>query len=87
MDFAYRIISKMLNLVPTDMQIANLTFKLDDNGKKATIGIKELTLFDQQLETSINVKPIHFPKDGKLKDLIHAIIRLIFGFTIEILGQ
>jgi hypothetical protein len=50
-DFAYRIISKMLNLVPTDMQIANLTFKLDDNGKKATIGIKELTLFDQQLET------------------------------------
>jgi hypothetical protein len=41
----------MLNLVPTDMQIANLTFKLDDNGKKATIGIKELTLFDQQLET------------------------------------
>jgi hypothetical protein len=49
MDFAYRIISKMLNLVP--MQIANLTFKLDDNGKKATIGIKELTLFDQQLET------------------------------------
>jgi hypothetical protein len=34
MDFAYRIISKMLNLVPTDMQIANLTFKLDDNGKK-----------------------------------------------------
>jgi hypothetical protein len=45
MDFAYRIISKMLNL-PTDMQIANLTFKLDDNGKKATIGIKELTLFD-----------------------------------------
>jgi hypothetical protein len=45
----YRIISKMLNLVPTDMQIANLTF--NDNGKKATIGIKELTLFDQQLET------------------------------------
>jgi hypothetical protein len=37
-------------LVPTDMQIANLTFKLDDNGKKATIGIKELTLFDQQLK-------------------------------------
>jgi hypothetical protein len=78
----------MLNLVPTDMQIANLTFKLDDNGKKATIGIKELTLFDQQLRNLINVKPIHFPKDGKLKDLqIHAIIRLIFGFTIEILGQ
>jgi hypothetical protein len=66
----------MLNLVPTDMQIANLTFKLDDNGKKATIGIKELTLFDdQQLELD-KCKTIHFPKDGKLKDLqIHAIIR------------
>jgi hypothetical protein len=52
----------MLNLVPTDMQIANLTFKLDDNGKKATIGIKELTLFDQQLRNLINVKQYIFPK-------------------------
>jgi len=34
-DLAYRLISKGLNLVPTDMEIKNLTFKLDDNGKKS----------------------------------------------------
>jgi hypothetical protein len=37
--FAYRIISKALNLIP-DMSVENLKFKLDDNGKKATIDIK-----------------------------------------------
>jgi hypothetical protein len=42
--FAYRIISKALNLVPTDMSVENLKFKLDDNGKKATIDIKKLVL-------------------------------------------
>jgi hypothetical protein len=31
--FAYRIISKALNLIPTDMSVENLKFKLDDNGK------------------------------------------------------
>jgi hypothetical protein len=33
--FAYRIISKALNLIPTDMSVENLKFKLDDNGKKS----------------------------------------------------
>jgi hypothetical protein len=42
--FAYRIISKALNLIPTDMSVENLKFKLDDNGKKATIDIKKLVL-------------------------------------------
>ena len=35
--FAYRIISKVLNLVPTDMKVENLSFKLDDNGKKQAL--------------------------------------------------
>jgi len=34
-EFAYRIISKVLNLVPIDMTMENLVFKLDDNGKKS----------------------------------------------------
>jgi hypothetical protein len=54
--FAYRIISKALNLIPTDMSVENLKFKLDDNGKKATIDIKKLVLSDKELETSINVQ-------------------------------
>jgi hypothetical protein len=61
MPLAYRIISKALNLIPTDMSVENLKFKLDDNGKKATIDIKKLVLSDKELETSINVKPILLP--------------------------
>ena len=54
--FAYRIISKALNLVPTDMILDNLSFRLDDNGKKATINFQKLRLVNKQLETSIKVQ-------------------------------
>ena len=54
--FAYRIISKVLNLVPTDMKIENLSFRLDDNGKKATINFQKLRLVNKQLETSLKVE-------------------------------
>jgi hypothetical protein len=45
--FAYRIISKALNLIPTDMSVENLKFKLDDNGKN-NIDIKKLVLSDKE---------------------------------------
>ena len=54
--FAYRIISKALNLVPTDMILDNLSFRLDDNGNKATINFQKLRLANKQLETSIQVQ-------------------------------
>ncbi|WP_395051699.1 transglycosylase domain-containing protein [Flavobacterium sp.] len=54
--FANRIISKVLNLVPTDMKIENLSFRLNDNGNKTTINFQKLRLVNQQLETSIKVK-------------------------------
>ena len=54
--FAYRIISKVLNMVPTDMKVENLWFKLDDNGKKTIINFQKLRLVNQQLETSIKVE-------------------------------
>ncbi|WP_396169762.1 transglycosylase domain-containing protein [Flavobacterium sp.] len=53
--FAYRLISKVLNLVPTDMKVENLSFRLDDNGKKTTLNIEKLSLANKQLETSITV--------------------------------
>jgi len=65
--FAYRIISKVLNLIPTDMDVENLTFKLDDNGKKATIDIKKLVLANKELETSIHVKTNTFAQRWKIK--------------------
>ena len=54
--FTYRIISKVLNMVPTDMKVENLWFKLDDNGKKTIINFQKLRLVNQQLETSIKVE-------------------------------
>ncbi|MBU2060829.1 MAG: transglycosylase domain-containing protein [Bacteroidetes bacterium] len=66
-DFAYRIITTALNLVPTDMKIENLQFKLDDNGKKATIDIKKLILANSQMETAINVKTNTFTQRWKIK--------------------
>jgi hypothetical protein len=54
--FAYRIISKALNLVPTDMILDNLSFRLNDNGNKATINFQKLRLVNKQLETSIKVQ-------------------------------
>jgi hypothetical protein len=75
--FAYRIISKALNLIPTDMSVENLKFKLD--GKKATIDIKKLVLSDKELETSINVQTNTLPNVGKLAvSQIRAIIKSTF---------
>ena len=65
--FAYRIISKVLNLVPTDMDVENLTFKLDDNGKKATIDINKLILINKELETLIAVKTNTFAQRWRIK--------------------
>ncbi len=53
---AYSLISKVLNLVPTDMKVENLSFRLDDNGKKTTINFQKLRLVNKQLETSIKVE-------------------------------
>lgn len=66
-ELAYNIISKALNLIPTDMKLENLIFKLDDNGKKATIDIKKLVLIDKQLDTNINVKTNTFDQRWRIK--------------------
>ena len=66
-DFAYRIITTALNLVPTDMKIENLKFKLDDNGKKATINIQKLVLNNSKLETAINVQTNTFTQRWNIK--------------------
>ena len=66
---AYRIISKVLNLVPTDMKVENLSFKLDDNGKKTTINFQKLRLVNKQLETSIKVETNTFTQRIRIAGL------------------
>jgi len=65
--FAYRIISKALNLVPTDMKIENLSFRLDDNGKKTTINFQKLRLVNKQLETSVKVETKAFTQQIRIQ--------------------
>lgn len=68
-EFAYRIISKVLNLVPTDMNIENLVFKLDDNGKKATVKIEKLSLFETKLESAIAVQTNTFDQKWRINGM------------------
>jgi hypothetical protein len=65
-DFADRIISKVVHFIPTNMNVKNLKFKLDDNGKKATINIKKLTLLNKELETSIDVQTNTFAQRWRI---------------------
>jgi len=66
-NFAYRIISKLLNLVPTDMKLENLNFKIDDNGKKASIAINKLVLENKQLTTNLHVQSKNFDQRWNIK--------------------
>ena len=65
--FAYSIISKVLNLVPTDMKIENLSFRLNDNGNKTTLNFQNLRLVNQQLETSIKVETKTFTQQIRIE--------------------
>ncbi|PWB28470.1 transglycosylase domain-containing protein [Flavobacterium sp. HTF] len=65
--FAYRIISKLLNLVPTDMKLENLNFKIDDNGKKTSIAVNKLVLNNKQLETNLHVQSKNFDQRWNIK--------------------
>ncbi|WP_300978185.1 transglycosylase domain-containing protein [Flavobacterium sp.] len=66
---AYRMISRLLNLVPTDMSIEKLAFKIDDNGKKAIIDIERLTLDNQELNSLISVETGTFKQHLSMKGL------------------
>lgn len=54
-DRAYSILNRALNLVPTDMELKNLTLRLDDMGRKVNIQLNQLTLKEKRLESSIAV--------------------------------
>ncbi len=65
--FAYRLLSKALNLVPTDMQLENISLRMDDMGRKVTMKMHDLQLKNHQLQTSINVKTNTFTQDWSIK--------------------
>ncbi len=63
----YRLLSKILNLVPTEMHLENLSFRMDDRGRKVTFDMSQLQLKEEVLVTSINVKTNSFSQIWNIK--------------------
>ena len=64
---AYRLLNRALNLVPTDMNLKNLSLRLDDMGRKVNLRLKELNLADKKLESSIAVNGKDVAQNWKVK--------------------
>ena len=55
-----RLLSKVLQLVPTDMALQNLSLRLDDMGKKTQLDLHTLSLQDEQFAAAIYVHTTTF---------------------------
>ena len=63
----YKILNQALNLVPTDMDLENVSLRMDDMGRKVRLDLKKLRLEDKELETSIGVTADNFKQTWKIK--------------------
>ncbi|MEO8233890.1 MAG: transglycosylase domain-containing protein [Flavobacterium sp.] len=67
---AYRLLSKALNLVPTEMQIQNLSLRMNDLGIKVTMQLPNLQLKNHQLQTNINVTENEFSQTWNIAGFV-----------------
>lgn len=51
----YKLISKVLNLIPTDMKLNNLALKINDMGRKVTLNMHHLQLKNKKLHSTLQV--------------------------------
>lgn len=63
---AYRILSKTLNLVPTDMNVTGFAVKMDDMGNKVVFDFKQLELENKKLTSLIKVKSDDFTQNWSI---------------------
>ena len=64
---AYHLLTKVLNLVPTDMALDNLALRVDDMGRKISMNLTQLRLADKQLESNIKVTEDTIIQNWKVK--------------------
>jgi hypothetical protein len=64
---AYRIITTVLNLVPTDLNLENFTFKVNDMGKKATVFCKKMVLENDDFNSDLRIQTDEFTQRLRLK--------------------
>ncbi|MGH2666240.1 transglycosylase domain-containing protein [Flavobacterium sp.] len=62
----YRILTKILNLVPSEMELENLSFRIVDMHRYVTMHIDHLQLENHQLQTAINVKTSTFSQNWNI---------------------
>lgn len=65
----YKILSRALNLFPTDMKLKNFSLFVNDNGSKASVKIIELSLADEKLATNIDVKTNTFSQEWRINGM------------------
>ncbi len=51
----YRIINKLFNLIPTDMQMESVTFRYFDGDNKVSLFVQKLALEDEELTSKIHL--------------------------------
>lgn len=59
-ELAYRIIDKVSNFVPTDLDLQDFEFVYNDNGNVSTLSTDKLLLDDEDLETIVEIKSTDF---------------------------
>lgn len=63
----YRLLNRGLNLIPTNMDLKNLTLRMNDMGKKATMQLNTLVLANKQMESAIEVHTNTFSQRWKIE--------------------
>ena len=61
-----RITSRLLNLVPTDMQVKGFAFKINDKGNKVVFDFNQLVLNEKKLNTVIQVTSADFSQQWSI---------------------
>lgn len=64
---AYRLLNKGLNLVPTDLKLEDLSLRVNDLGKSATMCLNQMTLVNKELVSAIEVHTNTFSQRWKIK--------------------
>jgi len=62
----YRLLSKILNLIPPDMHLQNLDLRINDKGRKVSLQMTRLELEKEQLQTEIFVKTNTFEQNWNI---------------------
>ena len=64
---ANRILTKVLNLIPSQMNLDNLSLRINDMGKKTSFHMYNLKLVDEKVDTKIHVTTNTFSQNWNIK--------------------